>query len=104
MGRRTEYVIMFDDNVRKRHSHQTEKGCVQYFVVQLEVKVEDVWKVVIRYDCAHGFAHIDTYDLRGNQRKTELDLTFESALSYADWDLNENWEKYTQKFLRGEKL
>ncbi len=61
-------------------------------------------RVKQRYDCSHGFSHIDTYDIKGNQKKTELNLSFESALSYADWDINENWLKYTQKFLRGEKL
>ncbi len=100
----TEYVVIFDEGVRKRHYHQTEKGKVIYFAVQLEVKVKDQWNVVIRYDCAHGFSHIDTYDLKGNQRKTDLNLSFESALSYADWDISENWQKYIQKFLRGEKL
>lgn len=104
MGKMTEYVIILHDGVRKRHYHQTEKGSVQYFVVQLEVNVKDEWKVVIRYDCSHGFAHVDTYDMKGKQRKIELELNFENALSYADWDLNKNWEKYTQKFLRGEKL
>ncbi|MCP4368517.1 MAG: hypothetical protein GY797_10470 [Deltaproteobacteria bacterium] len=104
MGKITEYVIIFDEGVRKRHYHQTEKGNVVYFAVQLEVKVKDQWKVAIRYDCSHGFSHIDTYDIKGNQKKTELHLSFESALSYADWDINENWLKYTQKFLRGEKL
>ena len=104
MSRIIEYIIIFDEGVRKRHYHQTEKGNVLYFAVELEVKVKDEWKVVIRYDCSHGFSHIDTYDIKGNQRKTELNLSFESALSYADWDINENWLKYKEKFLRGEKL
>lgn len=104
MGKITEYVIIFDDGVRKRHYHQTEKGNVLYFAVQLEVRVGEQWNVVIRYDCTHGFSHIDTYDMKGKQRKTELNLSFESALSYADWDINENWMTYKEKFLRGEKL
>jgi len=104
MSKITEYVIIFDEGVRKRHYHQTEKGNVVYFAVQLEVKVKDQWKVAIRYDCSHGFSHIDAYDIKGNQKKTGLNLSFESVLSYADWDINENWLQYTQKFLRGEKL
>jgi len=30
-----------------------------------------------------------------------LNLNFESALTYGDWDINVNWLKYKQKFLRG---
>ena len=104
MNKITEYVILFDEGVRKRHYHETQKGKVIYFVVQLEANVGEQWKVVIRYDCAHQFAHIDTYDLKGNQRKSELLLNFESALSYADWDLNQHWQQYVQKFLQGERL
>jgi hypothetical protein len=30
-----------------------------------------------------------------------LNLNFESALTYGDWDINENWLKYKQEFLKG---
>lgn len=59
----------------------------------MEVKVGEQWKVVIRYDCAHKFAHIDSDDIKGNQHKSELLLSFESALSYADWDINQHWQQ-----------
>lgn len=41
-------VIIIEDGVRKRHYHETKEGKVKSFVVQLEVKVEEEWKVVIR--------------------------------------------------------
>ena len=44
------------------------------FVVQLEVEVRDAWKPVIRYDTAHGYAHIDRYNLRGRSKKDRLAL------------------------------
>jgi hypothetical protein len=56
---------------------------------------------VSRYDCAHGYAHMDRYDIRGNQTKRALNLQFESALTYGDWDINENWQKYRDAFLKG---
>jgi hypothetical protein len=101
MSRIVDYVIIFDDGIRKRHYHEAEKGKVIHFVVQLEVKVENQWKVVIRYDCAHGFSHVDQYDRKGNQSKMPLGLSFENALSYGDWDVNEHWVQYTQEFLKG---
>lgn len=55
-----EYLIMLDINTRKRHYHKAEAGKIIKFAVQLEVKVRDYWKEVIRYDCAHGYAHKDS--------------------------------------------
>jgi hypothetical protein len=101
MKKIVDYVVILDDGVRKRHHHETEKGKVLHFAVQLEVKVDNQWKVVVRYDCAHGFSHKDQYDLRGHQKKIPLNLGFEHALSYGDWDINEHWLQYKRAFLKG---
>ena len=79
---------------------ETEKGKVIYFAVQLEVEVQGQWKVVVRYDCSHGFTHRDTYDQHGHQTKRMLPLRFESALTYGDWDITTHWRRYTQEFRR----
>jgi hypothetical protein len=96
-----EFLVIFDDRVRKRHYHETERGKVTRFVVQLEVKVREVWRVVVRYDCSHGFAHVDNYDFQGRKKKRPIDLSLDSALTYADWDIKENWLKYRDAFLKG---
>jgi hypothetical protein len=86
------------EQARKRHYHKTEKGKVLKFVVQLEVKVEDTWKPVIRYDCAHDFSHIDRYNAQGKQSKEELHLPYAESLTLADEDINVNWEQYRVRF------
>ncbi|MBN4049693.1 hypothetical protein JYT36_00535 [Bacteroidales bacterium AH-315-N07] len=96
----TEFTIVLSDGVRKRHQHKLEKGKVVNFVVQLEVQFKNKWKPVIRYDCAHGFSHIDKYDKKGNQKKEKLNLDFQNALTLADHDINENWKKYIKTFLK----
>ena len=40
MAKIVDFVVIFDDGVRKRHYHETEKGKVTNFVVQLEIEVE----------------------------------------------------------------
>ena len=90
MAEIVDFVIIFDERVRKRHYHETEKGKVIYFAVQLEVKVKGEWKAAIRYDCSHGYSHMDKYDLKGNQKKKRLNLSFESALTFGDWDINKS--------------
>jgi len=100
-----EYIIPYRENVRKRHSHTTglwRRGRVSRFMVQLEVKAEGAWREAIRYDCAHGYAHRDIYNLLGKQKKEELPLRFEDALNLADDDIDDNWETYADRFLRGD--
>ena len=101
MGKIVDFVVVLDDGVRKRHRHEAEKGEVLYFAVQLEIRVKGEWKVVVRYDCSHGFPHVDKYDIKGKQSKKALNLSFESALTYGDWDINENWLTHKQEFLKG---
>jgi len=101
MEKVVDFIIVFDEGVRKRHYHETQKGKVAYFAVQLEIRVGGDWKPVIRYDCSHRVSHMDKYDIKGNKTKTALNLSFESALTFGDWDINENWTKYKEEFLKG---
>jgi hypothetical protein len=95
------YIIPYDRSARKRHFHKTERGRVIHFVVQLEVEVEGEWKPVIRYDCAHDFVHRDCYNLVGRQKKEELNLGYAEALTLADEDIDDHWERYRSNFLKG---
>jgi len=99
-----EYVIPLGENVRKRHYHEAERGRIKSFVVQLEAFIEQGWKPVIRYDCVHGFPHIDYYDKRGEKKKEKLNMTLEDALVLADEDIKENRTKYIERFMKGAKL
>lgn len=96
-----EYIIFYSGDARKRHRHETLKGKVVKFIVQLEIKHEGGWKEVVRYDCAHGYAHRDSYNLRGQYGKEKLSLEFEDALCFADDDIDDNWEVYKREFLKG---
>ena len=97
-----EYLILLDVDVRKRHYHFTQATKVVKFVVQLEIKSEGLWKPVLRYDCSHDYAHKDCYNLKGKSKKISLYLDYEDALSFADDDINENWQIYRERFLRGD--
>jgi len=95
------YIIPYSRDARKRHYHKTNRGRVMNFVVQLEVEVGGEWKPAVRYDCTHSFVHRDCYNLSGEQRKEELDLSYEEALTFGDEDIDENWERYQTIFLHG---
>ena len=64
-----EYFLFLDIDTRKRHYHKFEGGKITEFVVQLEIKLQGKWRVIIRYDCAHGFAHKDCYNKAERNRK-----------------------------------
>lgn len=95
-------MIPLGEQARKRHYHEAEKGRVIRFTVQLEILVNNEWRVVIRYDVAHGFAHVDRYYLGGRKVKKELHLKLGEALTLADEDIKENWKAYQEEFLEGE--
>lgn len=97
-----QYLILVDNNARKRHYHVTKAGRIIEFVVQLEVRIAGVWKEVIRYDCAHDYAHKDSYNAKGQCKKLRLYLDYENAMTFADDDINENWEIYRDNFLKGD--
>jgi hypothetical protein len=88
------------EGARKRHRHETDRGRVVAFVVQLEVVLRGAWVPVIRYDMAHGRAHIDLYETPKRKRKRLLPMSPAEALNLADEDLKENWERYQEEFLR----
>ncbi|MBW2065989.1 MAG: hypothetical protein JRJ03_13810 [Deltaproteobacteria bacterium] len=96
-----EYVLPLGENARKRHYHEIDKGKVIAFAVQLEVLLAGRWEVVIRYDSAHGFAHIDRYYRDGRQIKKEVHLKLNEALTLADEDIKENWKSCQKAFMEG---
>ena len=57
---------------------------------------------MIRYDCAHDFAHRDRPNLRGDHDKEEIPLSYTDSPDLADKDINDNWDIYQERFLRGD--
>jgi hypothetical protein len=95
------YVIPYSFDVQKRHHHETQRGKIVQFMVQLEVLVKEVWRPVIRYDCAHSYAHCDRFNLRGEQVKETLGMNYGEALTFGDDDIDDHWELYRNRFLQG---
>ena len=101
-GIRTKgFVTAYAPDCRKRHRHNRYKNEIVEFVVQLEVLIKGRWYPVIRYDTAHGFAHCDNIHYSGKVEKVTMPtLDYKEALTYADEDLNENWQTYRDRYLK----
>jgi hypothetical protein len=86
------------EGVRKRHWHETVRGKVAGFAVQLEVWFGDAWQPILRYDASHGFAHRDVYETPRRKRKERIDLSLPETLTLADRDIDRNWGRYVEAF------
>jgi hypothetical protein len=99
------YIFMLSDEDRKRHEHVIDKGKILEFVVQYEILFENKWMPVVRYDTAHGYAHKDLINPDSSKEKIFMGLAdLNEALTLADRDINENWERYKERFLRRIKI
>lgn len=100
----TRYVYLLTLNDRRRHEHATERGKVIRFMVQHETFIEGQWRPAIRYDTAHGFPRVDRIKPDGTVEKIPL-LTKDlgEALTLADQDIEENWERYKEVYVSGRR-
>ena len=95
------FVTPYAPDCRKRHQHHRYKNEIVEFVVQLEVLIKGRWHPVIRYDTAHRFAHCDIIHYSGKIEKVGMPtIDYKEALTYADEDLNENWQIYYTRYLK----
>lgn len=96
-----EYVTPLGPDGRRRTRHVRIGNKIVEFVVQYELGIEREWYPVVRYDSSHGFAHRDRISFKGEVIKEELPIgDFNVALTFAEKDLRENWQKYRGYFLK----
>ncbi len=71
------------------------------FVVQLECLIQSNWRVIIRYDTVHDFAHRDTLRPDGSEEKIVLpSVSYNEALTFALMDVKMNWQLYRDQYER----
>lgn len=96
-----EFIVPYAIDCRKRHRHRQSKGKILEFCVQLEIKSEEVWHVVVRYDTSHGYTHQDFIHVNGKKEKIPLGISdYNEALTFAQIDLDKNWHIYREHFYK----
>src|SRR5215216_3596816 len=101
----TEYEDPLDDEALEwfRFRVRTEGNAVAGFALQYETTVEGRRVPVVRYDMAHGFAHRDLYNLKGNEiEKLPLPEHFsiKETIAFAEHDIRDNWPHYRAEFFK----
>lgn len=96
-----EYVTPLGFDGRRRARHVRQSNNIIEFVVQYEIKIKGKWYPVVRYDTVHGFAHKDLLSYKGDTQKELLPfIELNLALTFAEKDLKENWQKYRERYLK----
>ncbi len=99
--RHEEYQQYFTENDLLRVEFDHVGRSVSKFSVQYLARVQDEWWPIVRYDTAHGFAHMDISHPDGTQETRELKVnSYREALVQAIADLKVRWEFYRERYER----
>ena len=99
--RREEYRQYFTENDLMSVEFDHIGRSVSKFSVQYLARIEGEWQPVVRYDTAHGFAHMDISHPDGTQETRELKAGgYREALGQAIADLKVRWEFYRERYER----
>jgi hypothetical protein len=90
------------DQVRVRIVVSERGSEVEDFSVQYEAIVDGVLYPVVRFDCAHGYAHRDTLDAEGRNvdKLWFAGWDLATALNHALDDIRDHYQDYRADFLR----
>jgi hypothetical protein len=93
------HYLTHQDRIRYRIVTRPSAKQLWTYTVQLECLFEDKWHAVIRYDDAHGFAHVDILHPDGSQTKCPLLYQRrEQSISDARSDLKGNFERHRERY------
>jgi len=91
-----------ENRLRVRVSMNRRSG-IEVFTVQLECLIDGRWQPVVRYDSAHGQAHIDLIDPKGVEyEKIWLGYfaPYNAAFTRAIDELKETYQDHRARYLR----
>lgn len=101
MGNEIEflYLLSGEGEDRLRVTAVKEHGTIAGFVVQYEALFGRLWRPIVRYDTAHGFAHKDLIHPSGREDKQPLYFPdYNLAFTFAVQDLKISWTWYRRAY------
>ena len=97
---RSWLVDLIPDDSRMRCSYKRLGKRIVHYTVQLEIRIDEQWRPVVRYDNAHGFCHRDVIHSDASQDKTAVFYGSASeTFTHAIEDLRANWETQRVRYL-----
>jgi hypothetical protein len=99
--RHEEYQQHFTENDLLLVEFDHMGRSVSKFSVQYVARLAGEWRPIVRYDTAHGFAHMDISHPDGTQETREMKAgSYREALGQAIADLKVRWESYRERYER----
>jgi len=98
-----EFIVFLDSQQlnRLRVRLITENGELVDVLYQYEAYINNEWRAIVRYDCAHGFFHRDVLMPNGDKEKNSIEIdSLKNASKYAEQDLKDRWEWYKERFIK----
>jgi len=98
--RKKEFIRPLSDEDRIRENFSIDKGKIKRIVVQYESYIHNKWIPIIRFDTAHNFFHKDIINPDTTKNKIEItSFNLNDALTFAELDLKNNWQRYKAQYL-----
>ena len=99
--RREEYQQLFtEDDVLLVEFDHSGKSVVR-FSIQYLARIDDEWHPIVRYDTAHGRAHMDISHPDKTQETRELKVrNYRDGLVMVIADVKARWEFYRERYER----
>lgn len=95
------YTLSIEGDERLRVSALKSQNKILKFVVQLELRINEMWRSVVRYDTSHAYAHKDIIHADGHIEKQALYFEdFNSAFTFAIEDIKLNWQWYKFAYIK----
>jgi hypothetical protein len=100
VGEKSYFIDLSDAGpTRIRVRIKSQRGRVIDLVIQLEIWTQGRWQAVARYDCAHGYPHLDLLPRQGAREKIKLGgSTLDEIVNNAIDDFKLNWQEYLRRY------
>ena len=99
--RREEFSVRRSNEDRLHVIFDKENDQIVQFSVQYLAFLQGTWKPIVRFDTAHGRAHMDLDHPDGTQDTKELPIQeYNAALTWAIEELRTRWEFYRERYER----
>lgn len=106
VGERSWFNYLDDRTRIRSRAGFDQRSNIEQFTLQLEYVVEDDWLPVVRFDSAHGEAHIDYINLKGEEYyKVWLGIgpPYNEVFTLAEAELKTSFATFIYEFLRRER-
>lgn len=98
MKREYRYPLSLEDELVVEM--EIERSNIVDFKVMYNTIIKGKEHQVVRYDCAHGYAHKDILYEKPKRKEIMADIEYDELLDIAKDDIERNWEQYKKKYLR----